>query len=102
MNTTFAVVHGTLMPDGTLQLDEKLNLPAGRVQVMVHALAEPAPPAESLETVMARVWAGQKARGHVTRSKETIDAEINTLRDEAEEEFQAIERLQGQGRPARE
>ena len=42
---------------------------------------------------MQKVWAAQDARGYVPRTREEVDAEINALRDEAEEEMQAIERL---------
>jgi len=93
-------VQGLLMPDGTLQLDEKVSLPSGRVRVTVQPLPEPL--RESLEVVMARVWAAQKARGHVPRGRETIDAEVNALRDAAEEELRAIEYLHEQDNPARE
>ncbi len=102
MSTTPAVVQGTLTPNGTLVLDEQLNLPAGRVRVTVQPLADESPSRENLDVVMARVWAAQKARGHVPRSKEAIDAEIRALRDEAEEEMQAVEQLQRQCRQGRE
>jgi hypothetical protein len=36
--------------------------------------------------MMEGIWAAQKARGHVPRTKAEIDAEVRVLRDEAEEE----------------
>ncbi len=51
--------------------------------------------------MMEGIWAAQKARGHVPRAKEEIDAEIRTMRDEAEEEMQEVERLQEECRLAR-
>ena len=76
-------------------LDGRLDLPAGRVRVTV----QPVTPAETpdvarFQAMMEQIWAGQKARGHVPRTKEEIDAEVQQLRDEAEEELQAAERLQ--------
>ena len=41
---------------------------------------------------MEEIWAGQRTRGHSPRSKAEIDAEIASLRDEAEEEMLAVER----------
>lgn len=60
----------------------------------VQAAAAPTRPADDLMTRMKAVWAAQKARGHVPRTREEIDAEINAMRDEAEEEMQVIEQLQ--------
>ena len=92
MSETQAVVDGTLRPDGTLVLDERPNLPPGRVRVTMQAVTAPQPSLGLMERMQA-VWADQKARGHVPRTREEIDAELNALRDEAEEEMQAIERL---------
>jgi hypothetical protein len=95
-------VQGTVQPDGSLVLDEKLNLPAGRVRVTVQTRSEPdkVDPNRFL-AMMERIWADQNARGHVPRSREEIDAEINQLRDEAEEEMQATERLHEECQRAR-
>ena len=35
MNATHVVVEGTVKPDGSLELESKLNLPPGRVQLIV-------------------------------------------------------------------
>jgi hypothetical protein len=48
MSHTQVEVQGTLPPDGTLMLDEKPKLPAGRVRVIVHVVAPAPPPAETL------------------------------------------------------
>jgi hypothetical protein len=101
-NTPPLVLEGTLTPDGTLQLDERPNLPAGRVRVTVQPLAQEAPPGDTLMSRMQAVWAAQKARGYTPRSREEIDADIRALRDEAEEEVQAVERLSDECRRTRE
>jgi hypothetical protein len=40
MSQTAVVVQGTVKADGILQLDEKLNVPAGRVQVVIEPLPD--------------------------------------------------------------
>jgi len=40
MSATHVVVEGTVKPDGSLQLDSKLELPPGRVQLIVQPLPE--------------------------------------------------------------
>src|SRR3954447_22969570 len=92
MSPTQVEVQGTLQPDGTLVLDEKPNLPPGRVRVTVQPV---------LDYTQTPIWkffeqlrAEQQARGFVPRSKEEIDAEIASMREEDEERAQEIERLQ--------
>jgi hypothetical protein len=85
MLATHVVVEGTLKPDGSLELDAKLTLPPGRVQLLVQPLPE-LPQDDPFWQMMQGIWAAQKARGHVPRSKEEIDAEINAMREESQEE----------------
>ncbi len=94
-------VQGTLSTDGTLELDDKVLLPAGRVLVTVQPVVS-APPNDPFWQAMERIWADQKARGHVPRTKEEIDAELRQLGDDAEAEMQATERFQEECRRARE
>jgi hypothetical protein len=93
MNAEPTTVMGTLKPDGVLELDEKPNLPAGRVRVTLEVLAEPADPKEPCMARMESIWAGQRARGHVPRSTEEVEAERRALREEAEEEIRECERI---------
>ena len=74
MSLTEVVIEGTLGPDGTLQLDEKPNLPAGRVQVIVQVLPE-LPDGDPFWDMMNSIWAGQRKRAHVARSAEEVEAE---------------------------
>jgi hypothetical protein len=92
MGPTEAVIAGTLNPDGRLELDEKPNLPPGRVQVIVCALP-PLPKNDSFSQRMQALWAAQQARGHVPRTVEEVDAERRQTREEWEERMQRIERL---------
>jgi hypothetical protein len=84
-------IQGTLREDGTLVLDEKPNLPPGRVRVIV----EPVPDYEQTEIwqFFERLWAEQRAKGHVPRTREEIDAELAAARQEDEERMQALERI---------
>jgi hypothetical protein len=71
------VTHGTLKADGTVELDEKPNLPPGRVHVV---LTQEGSSAVKIATwdVLQRIW--QQQRGG--RTKEEIDAELDQMRNE--------------------
>lgn len=93
MNATVLTVPGTITADGALKLDEKLNLPPGRVTVTVQPTAVPPTNDPFLQT-MERIWAEQRARGQVPRSVEEIEAEREEFRREWDEHQEALERLQ--------
>jgi hypothetical protein len=93
-------VEGTVREDGTLELDTKLRLPAGRVKVTVKPV-QVSSPAENVWTVLERIWADQKARGYVPRTREEIDADVQAFRDEVEERFLAIEKAHLDAQKAR-
>jgi len=101
MNATAVVVQGRVQPDGTLEVTQKVNLPAGPVHVTVQPVTEPVQP-DPFWRMMESIWADQRASGRTPRTREEIDAEIEVLRNEAEEEMQAVERLQEECRRARE
>jgi hypothetical protein len=107
MNAEPTTVLGTLKPDGALELDEKLNLPAGRVRVTVEPFAAPAATEDPFMARMEAIWAGQKARGHTPRTAEEVETQRRALRDEFEEgvlnsegihqEADRVRRAAGQG-----
>lgn len=101
MTTKAIEIQGTLREDGTLMLDEKLNLPPGRVRVTVQPLADATFPETDVISVLRRIHAEQQAEGYIPRSKEEIDADLARTRDEDEERLQAIERLQDECRLTR-
>ncbi len=96
MNSPVVEVEGTLRPDGTLVLDTRVNLPAGRVLVSVR----PAEARADVMQVLGRIRAEQAASGHVPRSREQIDADIAAMRQQDEERMQGIERLHEECRGA--
>jgi hypothetical protein len=100
MSNHLLVIEGTLRPDGTLELDEKINLPAGRVQVIVQPLPQ-LPPDDPFWQRMQAMWAAQKARGHVPRSVEEIEHESRQMEAEMEREIEAAGRLQKESRQSR-
>ena len=94
------MMEGTLMSDGTLELDEKPNLPAGRVQVIMQALPE-LPKDDPFWQRMQAMWDAQKARGHVPRGVEEIEAQQREMRKGWAKRQEAIERLQEESRRLR-
>jgi hypothetical protein len=89
-------VLGTVRADGTLELDEKLNVPPGRVKVRVEAVpVAEAKPAEGLIEFVERVHRELAAAGHRFRTKEEIDAEIKELRNEWEERRGGLDQSRG-------
>jgi hypothetical protein len=104
MSLSEVVIEGTLMSDGTLELDEKPNLPAGRVQVVLRQEEEakkPEPLGDAFFQMMEEIWAAQKARGHVPRTMEEVEAERRAMRGQVEDEIDAAIRLQEECRRRR-
>lgn len=100
MSTPVVIVEGTVKADGTLEVSEKVNLPAGKVQVTLVPLPD-LPEDDPFWQLMRGIWAGQKARGHVPRSVEEVEAERRDAREETEEEIQRAIQLQEECRKAR-
>lgn len=104
MSRNEVVVEGTLHPDGTLKLDQKPNLPHGRVTVVLRQGTEanqPQPLGDTFFRRMEEIWAGQRARGHVPRTLEEVEGERQRLRQEMEAEVEAAIRLQEESRRLR-
>jgi len=92
MNEMPLTVQGTIRPDGQLELDRPLPLAAGRVQVTVLPLPASNEP-DRFWKMMESIWTDLRASGRPPRTREEIDAEVKALREDAEQEMQAIERL---------
>jgi hypothetical protein len=92
---TEVVVQGTLKPDGTLELNQPVNLPPGEVRVIVQALTVPSPSGENVLAVLERIWAERRALGMQGRSGQQIDADLRAMQDEWEDHQRGLERLQG-------
>jgi hypothetical protein len=101
MSTPVVTVEGIIKPDGTLEVAEKVNLPAGKVQVTLVPLSE-RPRDDPFWQRMEQIWTGQKARGHVPRGVDEVESERRAFRQEMEDEIQEAIRLQEECRRARE
>ena len=81
MNPTTITVEATLQPDGvTLQLDEKVALPPGRVTVTVRPTQAQSGP--TMLEVLDRIHHEQRQRGRRPMTEEEMAAEIAQLRAE--------------------
>ena len=95
------VIEGIVKPDGTLVLPENVALPVGRVQVMVMPLLD-LPKDDPFWQMMQHIWDDQKARGHIPRSAEEVEAERRVVREEWDERTRKIEAIQHEARRLRE
>jgi hypothetical protein len=75
------VIAGTLKPDGTLDLDQKLNLAPGRVTVVLRQESEAAPPREDWWQFMQRTRRELEAAGSRFMNEEEVSAHIEWLRE---------------------
>jgi len=80
------VVEGALTEDGQLLLDEKPDLPAGRVKVVVQPLDRTVPSEGGLLQAVRELQAAQEARGYKGRPVEELLAELDAMRDEWDED----------------
>jgi hypothetical protein len=82
MDAIEVVVEGALTEDGQLLLDERPNLPAGRVRVLVRPAAQDTRPGRSAFEVLEEIWAAQDARGEKGTPAAELLAELDVMRDE--------------------
>jgi hypothetical protein len=86
-------MQGYVKPDGTLELEGKVPLAAGRVSVTL----QPMPYVQELDPlfVMLRgIWAERERAGLPPRTREEIDAQLQEIRDEFDEGVEEVGRLQ--------
>ncbi|MCS7080215.1 MAG: hypothetical protein NZ585_09215 [Chloracidobacterium sp.] len=92
MSLTEAVVQGTLYEDGTLQLNEKPNLPSGRVQVILRRLPETLADDPFWQRMQA-IWAIPRS-GTEDGGEQSLE-EARLEREAWEAGQRELERLQG-------
>jgi hypothetical protein len=93
---TGVVVHGTLTPDGRLEIDQPVALPPGDVRVTIEALT--VKPRRDVMEVLEEIWAVRKEKGLQGRTAGQVDADINSMRDEWEDrqrELDSARHVQG-------
>src|SRR5262245_47866520 len=74
-------VRGTVRPDGTLLLDERLPLPPGPVAVVVRPTAEPQTPPEDWWQYLRRTRLQLEEAGHAFLNDEEMKAHVEWLRE---------------------
>ena len=101
MSLTETVIEGTLKPDGTLELDQKPNLPPGRVTVRMQPLAV-LPEGDPFFDMLKGIWTARAQAGLTPRTVEEVEAQRRQLRDDSEQEILEAGRLQEESRRLRE
>ena len=87
MNEGTITVAATLRADGkTLELDERLSLPPGRVTVSLQSVPCAEITGPTVLEVLDRIHREQRERGDQTMTEEQMAAEIASLRADGEEE----------------
>jgi len=101
MSTNTVVIYGVVQPDGSPQLEGKVPMPAGKVQVTVQAVPEP-PEGDQFFDMLKGIWAARAEAGLIPRSVEEVEAQRRQLRDETDQEIMEAGRLQEECRQLRE
>jgi hypothetical protein len=80
MNTTSIIVQGTIASDGTLTVDRKIPMPAGRVQITIQPAPDPKPAQKDWWQRLQEARVVLETRGTNFRSQEEIEAERDAFR----------------------
>ena len=100
MSATHVVVDGTVKPDGSLELDSKLELPPRRVQLIVQPLPD-LPEDDPFWQMMKGIWAARRKAELTPRHTDEIEEQRRALRDDADEEIENAEALQEESKRLR-
>jgi hypothetical protein len=90
MSSKTVTVEGNVTAEGLLEVTHKLQLPPGRVRVTVESVS-PLEAQQSVLDILADVQLQLTARGNRGRTREEIDADVATLREEWEDRFGALQ-----------
>ncbi len=94
--TTSAIIEGTLLKDGTLELDEKPQVAPGRVRVTVESLAA-TPRVTANEPQEAKITVGTPQWDDLTARRAALIDKMYTpgqsLTAEEESEYEQLQRL---------
>jgi hypothetical protein len=93
MSTPVVTVEGVVRSDGSVEVSEKVSLPAGRVHVTLVPWPQ-LPQDDPFWQMMQKIWDGQKARGLVARTSSEVEAEREVLREEWDIRMSEITRIQ--------
>jgi hypothetical protein len=101
MSANTVVIYGLVQPDGSLQLEGKIPLPAGKVQITVQAVPEPSE-GDPFFDMLKGIWAARTQAGFTPRSVEEMEAQRRQLHGESDQEIMEAGRLQEECRRLRE
>jgi hypothetical protein len=93
MSTPVVTVEGIVKPDGTVEVSQKVNLPAGKVQVTLVPMPD-LPQDDPFWQRMQKIWEGQRTRGHIPRSAAEVEEDRRAIREEWDERMAEIGRIQ--------
>jgi hypothetical protein len=94
MSTGVVILQGVVKSDGTLELEGRVPLPAGKVQVTLQPMPD-LPEGDPFFDMLREIWAARAAAGLTPRSVDEVEAQRRQLRDESEQEVREAMRLQG-------
>lgn len=97
MSRIESIIHGTLQPDGTRELDQKPNLPPGRVTFRLQPLAV-LPEGDPFFDLLKGIWAVRAQAGLTAHTAEEVEAQHRQLREGSEQEILEAGRLQEESR----
>lgn len=93
MNPIQTMMEGTLKADGTVELDQKPNLPPGRVTIWMQPLAV-LPEGDPFFEMLKGIWATRAQAGLTPRTVDEVETQRRTMRDDSEQEILEATRLQ--------
>src|SRR4051812_43899194 len=100
MNAAPVRMQGVVTPEGALELESKVPLPPGKVQVVLQPVPD-MPEGDPFFEMLKGIWADRARAGLTPRSVEEVEAERRRLRDEWDQEVADAGRLQDEARAAR-
>src|SRR5579872_2599379 len=100
MSSPKVELEGTLERDGIIRLDRKPDMAVGRVRVIIERLPFD-PETDPFLKALREIHEAQRARGHVPRTKEEIDAQLREMDEADEERMRRIEKIHEESIAAR-
>ena len=93
MSVDTVVIHGTLRPDGTLELDQIPLMTPGRVQVTLQPVVAGSPPQGGLADTIEEIRQYQLAVGYQGRAPEEIAGDEDERRADEDADEQRMQEI---------
>ena len=85
MGLPSAVVEGMLRADGTLELDQKPDLPPGRVTVKMQSISV-LPQGDPFFGLLQQIWTTREQAGLIAATVEEVETQRRRFREESADE----------------